>query len=460
MTRADHDAIVVGAGLGGLSAAGFLARAGARVLVLERGDGPGGYARTLDRGPYRFDLASGIAAGAERELEDRILAHLGARGRCELLPVPELYAADAGGVRVRVPAGLDAAIAAYRAALPGAGDALERFFRLCAEILESTHRLPLGLSLATLDDAAARFPALFRYRSSTLQEVLDELVGDADASAAAAAVWPYVGVPPRRQAFVSFAQGWAVLANGFFACRGGLGTLAEALAAAVGDAGGEIRYRTAASRVAAGTVETADGRAGADVVVVACDPRALVADVPPAYARKLERLRPSSAATVHLVATTLDLAAAGAAHDNVLHDEQPPLWVTVPTLVDATLAPAGEHVLVARVFAPIPTERVLARLDARFRGLRATLTYHEELRDVGPAFGWEDAVASVGSRRPAPVTPIPGVYLAGHWTQPGSGLYRAVLSGMHTARAVLAAAGRPDGVPEFRAVRLDAPRHT
>ena len=40
----DFDAVVVGAGLGGLSAATYLAKAGKRVLVLEKHNVPGGYA--------------------------------------------------------------------------------------------------------------------------------------------------------------------------------------------------------------------------------------------------------------------------------------------------------------------------------------------------------------------------------------------------------------------------------
>ena len=47
--------IVVGAGLAGLSAACHLRGAGHDVLVLERGDGPGGRAAELQVGPFRFD---------------------------------------------------------------------------------------------------------------------------------------------------------------------------------------------------------------------------------------------------------------------------------------------------------------------------------------------------------------------------------------------------------------------
>jgi prolycopene isomerase len=34
-------------------------------------------------------------------------------------------------------------------------------------------------------------------------------------------------------------------------------------------------------------------------------------------------------------------------------------------------------------------------------------------------------------------TPIRGLYLSGHWTQPGGGIYGVVVSGVLTAQAIL-----------------------
>lgn len=57
------DVIVIGSGIGGLSAAALLAKAGRQVLVLEQHDRAGGYAHGFKRKKYTFDSGVHLTSG-------------------------------------------------------------------------------------------------------------------------------------------------------------------------------------------------------------------------------------------------------------------------------------------------------------------------------------------------------------------------------------------------------------
>src|ERR1700712_863552 len=97
------DVVIVGAGLGGLSAALRLAGAGRRVTVVEQAAEPGGRAGVLRQDGYRFD--TGPTVLTMPELIDEALACVGERltDRIELLPLNPAYRANfADGSRIDV----------------------------------------------------------------------------------------------------------------------------------------------------------------------------------------------------------------------------------------------------------------------------------------------------------------------------------------------------------------------
>src|SRR4051812_37037348 len=90
-----YDAVVIGAGLGGLSAAAFLAKAGKRVLLAEAQEALGGYAHAFVRGGYTFDPAIHFTAQmGSGQLLDSLLQILGVRDRCTFLPLDLIYQAN------------------------------------------------------------------------------------------------------------------------------------------------------------------------------------------------------------------------------------------------------------------------------------------------------------------------------------------------------------------------------
>ena len=135
----EFDAVVVGAGFGGLGAGLALAEAGAKVLLCERLRYPGGCASTFERGGYRFEAGATLFAGlGEGQLFDRWIQRHKLDVEVEWMdPVVEVRAP---GLTLPVPRDRRQLVEAF-AALPDAPrPAIERFFaeqRSVADVLWS-----------------------------------------------------------------------------------------------------------------------------------------------------------------------------------------------------------------------------------------------------------------------------------------------------------------------------------
>jgi len=89
-----YDAVVIGAGLGGLSGATMLAKNGLRVLLLERHNVPGGYATSFVRGRYEFEVALHELSNIDQDLRGglyRYLEYLGVAAKVDFVIAPHLY---------------------------------------------------------------------------------------------------------------------------------------------------------------------------------------------------------------------------------------------------------------------------------------------------------------------------------------------------------------------------------
>jgi prolycopene isomerase len=420
------------------------------VLVVERSDGVGGCARDVEHGGRSFDTAvSSIARGVEDELRDGILAHLGARDRCTLVPVEVGYRAFLPGVLV------DSTRESYEAAFPGERDAIRAFFATCDQILEDTHRLPLQLRFDELDSIADSFPVFVRYRSATLADALDEHFHDARVKGAIAVSWPWGGLPPERLSFTTFAQGLALVGRGTYRVEGSFQRLVEALLDGFRETGGKIEFgvdvtafEIEGDRIAG--VVIADGHAiSASTVLCAADTRLLGPEhVPDRLRSRLRRMRPSVSAFVLFAEVRDELEAAT---ENFL--DTGGMWASV-TGLNVVLRALGSH------SDPAPFDEMLAAAERAFPGFRESSTVRGTLEPSdfeartgntdGAIYGWENTPANTGSRRLPIAGLVDGLYFAGHWSQPGHGAYRALLSGMHAAGAVMSDRGVPDAIPDFR----------
>jgi phytoene dehydrogenase-like protein len=123
----DYDAIVVGAGMGGLSTAAFLSMAGMKVAMFEKHDKPGGYVTSFRLHGVRFD--AGIESLPELAPDDTLGSFLSMWG----VEVPSIERRE--NVRVFTDAGdylfREASLVEdFRAAFPDRRREVDAFFRI------------------------------------------------------------------------------------------------------------------------------------------------------------------------------------------------------------------------------------------------------------------------------------------------------------------------------------------
>jgi phytoene dehydrogenase-like protein len=104
MENRDYDAIVIGAGLGGLATAGVLAHRGLRAAIFEQAPRVGGCCGSLQHGDYQFDVGATVVL-----FLDVIEQYFQATGRdmkeyVQFLPIDPLFeVVDPEGLRFQIP---------------------------------------------------------------------------------------------------------------------------------------------------------------------------------------------------------------------------------------------------------------------------------------------------------------------------------------------------------------------
>jgi prolycopene isomerase len=491
--RDSYDAVVIGGGLGGLSAAAFLSKAGKKVLVAERADAPGGYARAFHRGSYLYDPAVHVIPEGVGNLLHLMIHILGLEDRCIMLQVDSLYGVTLPSFAFHAPRDREEYIAAHAEVFPSEADNFRRFIDLCAQMTQESQQLPPQLSLRDLDQAVQQFPTLFKYRTVTVSEVIEEYFQDPQLRALVSATWPYLGLPPSQLSFFTWSTMLsAFMVEGALYSKGSFQSLVDGLVSVVETHGSEIVVNSPAEKILVedghviGIKLSGGGTVRSSVVISNADATRTFQDlvgpdnVPPPFLRRIRRLEPSLSAVVVYAATNLDLSQIDAAHeafiyrhwshdatmDDIENGNPGGMWVNVPTLVDPSLAPKGEHLLIFTSLAKYDTgkpweetreqytQSMLDALNGLYPGVCDHLTYLETAtpqsferysgnRD-GALYGWANTPGQAAAQRPNNVTPVPGLYLAGHWTQPGTGSLRSTWSGFLTAQIILGCHGIDD----------------
>jgi len=249
------DVVVIGAGNGGLAAGAQLAVKGARVLVLEQHNLPGGFASSFVRGRFEFepslhelcDVGPPDNKGSVREfLEDDLGVEV------DFVSVPEAFRLilTDDGLDVRMPFGLDAYIDAIDREVPGSRDVVRKFMDLSRESLDALGYIAEAQGNPDRKVLAKQFTNFLKTAPYSADAVADAVGVSEDAKKLLFPYWCYLGLPVSRINFTLFgAMLHKYITKGAYIPRHRSHELTTALDARIRECGGCIEYNTRVEQI-------------------------------------------------------------------------------------------------------------------------------------------------------------------------------------------------------------------
>jgi len=402
-----YDAIIIGAGHNGLVTAGYLARSGLKVLVLEARELPGGACVTEELWPgFHVSTAAYLCSLLQpRIVKDLELERFGyvvdAKDPAFFSPFPNGRYLFTWQDRARTLAEIAKFSKRDAGAYPRYEDHLERLAQFIEPLLLTTPpSLPptsasdlieyLRLAARVRKLGRADTAALVKIFTQSAAEFLDEWF-ESDELKVTLATDGVIGAnggpmsPGTAYVLLHHCMGGVGGVRGLWGfVRGGMGSISQAMAASAQSRGAEIRCSAKVVRVlvrdgtAAGVV-LAQGEEIASRIVISCaDPRrtflGLVepAHLPEEFVQAIRRFRsegtslkmnlalsglpdfrclpgaeaaPQHRATMHICPSVAYLEKAWDDAKYGKPSERPLIEMTIPTLYDQTLAPPGKHIL-------------------------------------------------------------------------------------------------------------------
>ncbi|MCX5709205.1 MAG: NAD(P)/FAD-dependent oxidoreductase [Candidatus Omnitrophica bacterium] len=493
-----YDAIIIGAGMAGLTSAIKLTSEGKKVIVLEKQPVPGGVATSFKRKGFKFEsslhFVDALAPG--EEVRD-FLDEQGVSRKVEYLELKEFGRVIYPEHDFTVGNDFEALKARLKKDFPHETKGIEAVFSDIARFSGDFDRFmdskfPLWLKLML---SPIFYSSIIITSCLTAEQLIAKRIKDKKLAAILGTIWGFMGLPPKELSAFYF----LIVLRGCWGrktayIKGGFNRLFEAIVDKIRERGSEVRFNTRVTQITTDNGERVKGvitengeeiRGRAVISNANCiDTLSKLIDSPVLrdyYAGKLGPMQKSvSAFTIYL---GLDVPAKALGMENSLLSINPTydhsenynnslssnyglvsLAVVDHSQLDSGLAPQGKSTICIMTLDNYANwsglsaqdyeqkkkeacDAILTQLETYLPGI----TKHIEVMEAatpktmaryatlpeGAVYGLAQTVEQSGVNRLSQNTRVKGLFICGAWTQPGCGIHGCFVSGIDAADMAL-----------------------
>jgi len=476
--------------MAGLTCGCLLAQKGLKVLMIEKNPKVGGCCTSFEKDGFAFDLSvQSLGECQEGGRIWRILKQLNLLDQIHFIPLEPAREYLFPDRKVSQSSNLETHIENLSSIFPGEKKGIEKVYAVLKTIFEEFVGVPPSLNWIEASSFRSQYPFLSRYKDKTYGELLNEFISNPFLKTLLSIRSSYALLPPEEISAVGMAGiEMSYFNHGVSCVEGKVEQLPLRMGEALEKMGGQVLTGHEVEEILfeeknAIGVRLKEGREITGKIAISnVDAHHTFSDlvgedrIPSGFRSKLKGMKPALSYFILYLGIEGEVEELPVSNNEVFFEDQlqrefqclyenripetAPFYLLAPSKVNPSHAPKGKNTLclscktsyhfsldwnrkakdelsrclIRKASAVIPDleKRIVVKIETTPK------TIEQWTRNRwGAAYGWALIPRQSGIHRLSRTTPIPNLYLTGHWTSPGGGIAGVVASGELTAETVL-----------------------